>query len=327
MRRTLLLALAGSTLLSACGPATHLDLQLRSVGVTVPRIVTPAVTIVPPATAPVPAPLPPIPPVATFLPPTPQAPAPEPVAVTPPAPACPKADPFAVPAVPGTPLIAGYPAPASYTERASGTATLGSATKPLAGDVATRVVRLPGTATSAGQKVDSWRVERRSAQGTSVEVYDLVHSAAADAAINPGVYLVGLAWDDPVRGRVTFQPAGNGLFVLPDPVQVAQQVAGVAAQYAGSATDPQTLTTLTLARSVKGRQRVDLCGKLVDTYTVEMTGALVTRDAQWQVSWTEQLATAYGGIDVASTLALSSPATGASWTRTLTGTTVPKATG
>jgi hypothetical protein len=53
-----------------------------------------------------------------------------------------------------------------------------------------------------------------------------------------------------------------------------------------------------------------------------MTGALVTRDAHWQVSWTQQLATAYGGIDVASTLSLSSPG-GVSWTRTLRNTTVP----
>ena len=83
-----------------------------------------------------------------------------------------------------------------------------------------------------------------------------------------------------------------------------------------------TLTTLNVVRNVMGRQRVDVCGKLVDTYTVTMTGALVTRDAQWQVSWTQQLATAYGGIDVASTLALSTPA-GTSWTRTLRSTTVP----
>jgi len=324
MRRTLLLALAGSTLLTACGPASHLDLQLRSVGVTVPRIVTPAVTIVPPATAPVPAPLPPIPPVTSFLP-TPAAPATAPLPVAPAAAPCPKADAFAVPAVPGTPLIAGYPAAASFRQRASGSSSQAGAQKPITGEVSVRVVRLPGSSTSVGQKVDSWRVERRSAEGTSVEVYDLVHSSTADAAISPGIYLVGLAWDDPIRGRVTFQPAGNGLFVLPNPVEVAQQVQGVAVQYAGSATDPQTLTTLSLARTVNGRQRVDLCGKVVDTYTVAMSGALVTRDARWQVSWTQQLATAYGGIDVASTLALSSPATGVSWTRTLTSTTVPAA--
>jgi hypothetical protein len=292
---------------------------MRSVNVTVHRVVLPAVTIVPAATTPVPAPLPPLPPLAPYLQPPVSRP---PVASKPVA--CPKAGPFAVPDQPATPIVGSYPASASYVQRAQGSAGRAGALTSLAGTVAVKVVRLAASTTSAGQAVDSWRVERRSGSSTSVEVYDLVHSSAADAAIAPGIYLVGLAWDDPVRGTVTFRPAGNGLFVLPDPVEIAQQpVKGVAAQYAGAATDPQTLTTLSVARNVLGRQRIDVCGKLVDTYTVEMSGVLVTRDAQWQVAWTQQLATAYGGIDVASTLALSSPASGLSWTRTLRSTTVP----
>ena len=194
----------------------------------------------------------------------------------------------------------------------------------MSGTVAVKVVRLPSSSTTAGQRVDSWRVERRADTSTSVEVYDLVHSSAAENAIAAGIYLVGLAWDDPVRGKVSFRPVGNGLFILPDPVEIAQQpVEGVSAQDAGAATDPQSLTTLALARSVLGRQRIDVCGKLVDTYTVDMTGTLVTRDALWQVAWTQQLATAYGGIDVASTLTMSSQVSGLSWRRTLRSTTVP----
>lgn len=319
MKRNLGLAVATCTLLTACGPTTHLDLQMRSVNVTVPRIVTPAVVIVPPATTPMPPALPVLP---TWV-------APPPALVTPPlvtpsGVACPTASSFAVPEHPATPMIAGYPAAANYVQRAQGSHGQPGALTSLAGTVAVKVVRLPSTSTAAGQRVDSWRVERRADKSTSVEVYDLVHSSAADRALAPGIYLVGLAWDDPVRGKVSFQPVGNGLFILPDPVEVAQQpVEGVAAQDAGVATDPQSLTTLALTRSVLGRQRIDVCGKLVDTYTVDMTGTLVTRDAQWKVTWTQQLATAYGGIDVASSLAMSSPASGLSWTRTLRNTTVP----
>ena len=309
------LALASCVLLTGCGPKTHLDLELRSVNVKTARILTPAVTLVPPATAPVPAALPPLPPLTPYLD---QPGVPQPPPVAPPV-ACPKASAFAVPARPGTPLVEGYPAAATYVQRAQGS----TGTQSLAGTVRARVVRLPSTTTSAGQHVDSWRVERRWGASSSVEVYDLLHSSPADAAIEPGIYLVGLAWDDPVLGKVDFRPAGNGIEVLPDPVAIAQQpVAGVAAQYGGSGTDPQTLTTLNVVRNVMGTQRVDVCGQLVDSYTVVMTGALVTRDAHWQVSWTQQLATAYGGIDVASTLSLSSPG-GASWTRTLRNTTVP----
>ena len=318
MRRTLALALASCACLTACGPASHLDLQMRSVNVTVQHIVTPAVTIVPAATVPVPAPLPALPPLTSYLqPPVVQQPVRRQIA-------CPKAGPFDVPDQPASPLLTGSPAPATYEQRAQGSAGTAGALKAIRGTVTVSVVRLAPSSTSAGQQVDSWRVERRSGSSTSVEVYDLVRSSTADAAIAPGIYLVGLAWDDPVRGKVTFRPAGNGVFVLPNPVEIAQQpVKGVAAQSASTATDPQTLTTLSLARNVLGRQRVDVCGKLVDTYTVSMSGVLVTRDAQWQVAWTEQLATAYGGIDVASSLALSSPSSGLSWSRTLLSTTVP----
>jgi hypothetical protein len=320
MRRHVALAFASCALLTACGPKSHLDLQMRSVQVNVHRLVTPAVTIVPPAPGPVPAPLPSYPPVTTFLPPTPVTPPP----VVSPPPACPAAGSFAVPARPATPLVEGYPAAASYVQHAQGGYGKAEAITSLSGTVAVTVVRQAPSATAAGQRVDSWRVQRRAGKATSVEVYQLVHSSTADAAITPGIYLVGLAWDDPVRGRLTFQPVGNGVLVLPDPVEVAQQpVEGVAAQYAGSATDPQSLTTLNVVRNVLGRQRVDVCGELVDTFTVEMTGVLVTRDAQWQVGWTQQLATAYGGIDVASAMTLTSPASGLSWTRTLRATTVP----
>lgn len=319
MRRNVALAFAACTLLSACGPTTHLDLQMRSVSVTVPHIVTPAVTIVPPATGPVPAPLPAFPALTSYLPQTPQPPVVPTQQV-----ACPPASAFAVPSQPGTPIIAGYPATATYVDRASGSSGPTAAVKRFRGTGVVTVVRLPSSTTAAGQAVDSWRVERRTGTSTTVEVYDLLHSSAADTAIPPGIYLVGMAWDDPVVGRITFQPAGNGLFVLPDPVEVAQQpVQGVAAQYAGSATDPQSLTTMSVVRNVEGRERVDVCGALVDTYTVSITGSLVTRDAQWKVDWSEQLATAYGGIDVQSTLALSSPASGLSWTRVLHNTTVP----
>jgi hypothetical protein len=314
VKRIVPLALASCALLTGCGPKTPLDLELRSVNVTAARILTPAVTLVPPATAPVPTALPPLSPLTPYL----EEPATPPVPVAPPV-ACPKASAFAVPARQGTPLVEGYPAAATYLQRAQGS----TGQQSLNGTVQTRVVRLAPSTTSAGQRVDSWRVERRWGTSTSVEVYDLVHSSIADAAVEPGIYLVGLAWDDPVLGKVDFRPAGNGIEVLPNPVAIARQpVQGVAAQYSGSGTDPQTLTTLNVVRNVMGRQRVDVCGQLVDTYTVSMTGVLVTRDAQWQVGWTQQLATAYGGIDVASTLARSTP-DGTSWTRTLRSTTVP----
>jgi hypothetical protein len=188
------------------------------------------------------------------------------------------------------------------------------------------VKALPRTTSSAGQVIDSWSVGRTdlSTKSSSVELYRLVHPSSAAGATDAGIYLVGLAWNDPVRGVLSFQASGKGLWVLPDPVAVAQQVQGVAAQYAGIDTDAGSLTTLSLTRNVMGKKRVDACGNLVDTYTVEMTGLLTTRDTQRRITWTQQLATGYGGVGVQDTLTLSSAPGDFTWSQTRTATSVPK---
>jgi hypothetical protein len=171
-----------------------------------------------------------------------------------------------------------------------------------------------------GQQVESWKVERTAATSTSVELYQLVRPSTAPGATASGVYLVGLAWTDEVRGDLVFQPVGDGLHVLPNPVQLA---ASGGVQYVGSATDPDTLTTLSLTRNVTGRKRVDLCGELVETFTVELSGVLTTPDGSRQVVWTQQLATAFGAADVEETLTLTDPSGGFTWTRALKATEVP----
>ena len=319
--RRVVIAVAVTALLSGCGPATHLNLDLRTVSITVPRLVTPALVLVPPSATPVPPSLPPLPPLVTLLPPPPVSTG-EPV-VSPPAPACPKASPFAVPAVPGTPLVQGPPAPDHYVQTTAGALSTVNGRSPIAGQLDVVVTKLPGSATATGQLVDSWAVQRTDAsRGVSVEYYQLVHASSPVSATAPGIYLVGLAWKD-ARGSLTFQPVGGGLEILPNPVQ---QSTSTGVQYVGTATDPNTLTTLTLVRNVTERKRIDLCGQLVDTYTVAMTGTLTNRDIQRQVTWTQQLATAYGGADVEDTLTLTSPSpTDAfTWTRTAVSTHLPK---
>ena len=318
-RPAALSGLVAALLLTGCGPETELDLDLRAVPVTVPRIVTPAVQIVPAAPAPPPAPLPPLPPVVEFLPPVVP-----PAVVTPPAPLpvnpCPAAGSFDVPDLPVSQTVDAPPVAGTTTMRGSGTFASAAQQGSLAGPVTVTTTALPGGTTSAGQRVDSWKVERTAAGSSSVELYQLVHPSADPTATASGVYLVGLAWKDPVRGDLAFQPAGLALHVLPNPVQLS---ASGGVQYVGSATDPDTLTTLSLTRNVTGRKRVDLCGELVETFTVELSGVLTTRESQRQVAWTQQLATAYGAADVEETLTLTDPAGGFTWTRTLLGTEVP----
>ncbi len=324
MKRPLVLALAACALATACGPTTHLDLRLRGVEITSVRVLTPAITLVPPATTPPPASLPPVPPITTYLPPSPAPGASAPPAVLTPPPACPTAGQFDAPEFAAPAAVKGIPANAEYVQKALGTYAENGTQKPLDGIVDVKVVRLPDSTTTANQAVRSWRVERHNGKASSVEVYQLVGPsslASAASPVSPGIYLVGLAWDDPTRGKLTFQPTGNGLWILPDPVAEATNDT----QYVGTATDPNTVTTLELLRNVRAHKRVDACGKLIDTFTVEMSGTLVSPTDQYQVSWTQQLATAYGGLDVASTFSLVSPLTTFRWSRSLTSTTVPKA--
>lgn len=310
-------------LLSACGPKTPLELDLRTVAISVPRLVTPAIELVPPATTPQPVRLPPPPPLITVLPTVPTYP---PVTALDPSPAaCPKAGPLAVPAKPASITVPAPPAAGSYLQTSSGSYA-GSASTPgsgsLAGTVGVTVKSLPATTSLAGQRVDSWQVIRTdpARKSTSVEAYQLVHPSSAPGATAGGIYLVGLGWQDPIRGELTFEPTGNPLQILPLPVQVASN----STQYANSATDPNTLSTLSIIRNVTGRKRIDVCGQLVDTFRVEITGTLTTASRQYQVSWNQHLATAYGGADVEDTFSLTAPVDGFSWVRTLRNTTVPE---
>jgi hypothetical protein len=269
--------------------------------------------------------LPPVPPVQTFLPEPPA-----PVASTPPPPVqppeCPPADALAAPDRAATLAVDEPPAPDSFVQQVVGSYT-GTSADPASGQfggkVRTTVKSLPSATTAVGQRVDSWRVERRGPQPAvrSVEVYQLVHPSTSPGATAAGIYLVGLAWSDPTRGALTFQPTGNGLQILPIPVQRANPSAP---QYVGAATDPSTMTTLALTRNVVGRDRVDACGELVDAWRIEMTGTLTTPDWQRQVTWTQQVATAYGGVVVGELLSLTSVTGGYSWTRALRSTSVPE---
>jgi hypothetical protein len=323
MKRPVLLAAVVALVATACGPTSHLKLDLRSVSITVPRLVTPAVRLVPPPPAAPPAALPPIPAVDSALPPVSQ-PLPVPSAPLTAPEACPTAGPFDVPALPASPMVSAPPVDATSTQMSLGSYT-GAAGKPskgsLEGDVQMRITRLPSSTSSVGQKVDAWRVDRSGpAKGaTSVEVYRLVHPSSSPAATQAGIYLVALAWKDPARGTVSFQASGNGLEIMSLPAQPSTNDT----QYAGADTDPDTLTTLQLTRNIRGHKRIDACGKLIDTITVEMTGTLTTPDMQRQLAWTQQIATTYGAVDVAETLSLTSVDAGYTWTRSLRNTTVP----
>jgi hypothetical protein len=321
MKRPVLLAAAVALVATACGPTTQLKLGLRPVDETVKHLISPAVELVPPSPVAPTAALPPIPAVDTALPPTSQ---PLPVPSTPPVNTCPTASPFDVPAVPASPLIDTPPVAATSTQLSTGSysgATTTPDTGSLAGNVQMTISRLPSSTSTIGQKVDAYRVVRRgpAKDASSVEVYRLVHPSSSPAATQAGIYLVALSWKDPARGNVTFQASGNGLEIMSLPAQPATNDV----QYVGADTDPNTLTTLQLTRNIRGHKRIDACGKLIDTITVEMTGTLTTPSLQRQLTWTQQIATTYGGVDVAETLTLTSLDAGYTWTRTLRNTVVP----
>ena len=321
MKRPVLLTAAVALAATACGPTSHLTLSMRGVDVTVKHVISPAVQLVPPSPVPPAVALPPIPAVDTTLPPSLPPPVPLPPAVNP----CPTAGPFDVPALPASPTIDTPPVAATSTQMAVGSfaGASGSTSKgAIAGNVQMTISRLPSTTSAVGQTIDAYRVVRRgpAKDTSSVEVYRLVHPSSSPAATQAGIYLVALSWKDPARGDVSFQASGNGLEIMSLPAQPSTNDI----QYVGTDTDPNTLTTLQLTRNMRGHKRVDACGKLIDTITVEMTGTLTTPSMQRQLAWTQQIATTYGGVDVAETLTLTSVDAGYTWTRSLRNTAVPK---
>lgn len=320
MKRSSVLIAAVAVLATACGPTTSLKLTLRSNEVDVKRVVSPAIQLVPPAPVSPVVSLPPIPQVTTPPPIEPPVSTPVPPTADP----CPKAGPFDVPAMPASQLVAAPPVNATSLQMSAGSFAGASGTPSsgtLAGVVQMTTERLPSTTSSVGQQIDSWRVIRRGpAPGvSSVEVYRLLHPSSSPAATQAGIYLVGLQWKDPVRGDVNFTASGNGLEIMSIPAQPSTNDI----QYIGADTDASTLTTLELTRNVRQHKRVDACGKLIDTITVEMTGTLTTPDFQRQVVWNQQVATSYGAVDVEDTLTLTSVDAGYTWTRSLRNTTVP----
>jgi len=325
-RQTKCLLIVGALLLTACGPEQALSLNMRNVSISVPRLITPAAQLVERAPLPPPTPLPPPPPIRTLLPPKPKPkPAAAPVVVAEPE-VCPKAEPLAVPERPAARTLAGIPQEGT-TEQAMDLTYGGAPVDPpsgaLEGFVETTITALDAAESSEGQRLDSWAVERTDLEtgATSVEVFRLVHPAPDGGGTNPGIWLVGMAWQDEVRGDLTWEPAGDGIWILPSPVVLASED-GI--QYFGLGTDPQTFTTVYLNRNVTGQKRVDVCGDLVDTFTVALSGTITTLTETRQVDWTINFATAHGGVDVEQTMALSSVEQGFVWTRTLRSTVVPE---
>ena len=180
---------------------------------------------------------------------------------------------------------------------------------------------MPQTTASTGQVSDNWLFTRvdTATHATTIEAYQWARPNGSGQLVQPGIYLTGLKWKDPVRGELSFVPVWGGVEILPLPVNASSS-----ATFASSATDPNSLTTMTVTGNVLGKKRIDVCGTLVDTWTVQLSGALTGSDFRYQFAWRQQIATQYGGVDVEDQLTLTSPAGGLNWDRTLHDTNTPE---
>jgi len=303
---------------AGCGPHQSLQLTMDQVSLTVPRVLTPAVSLVPPAPITVPLPVPSIPNVPIYITP-----------VIPPAapklPPCPKANEFAVPAEPASIETTSGPTPAIYIQTSHGSYSGSSATPSsgkLTANVDTAISPLAQTtAPTTGQVSDNWLVSRvdTATHATTYEAYQLATPTGSGQLVTPGIYLTGLKWKDPVRGELSFIPTGGGIEIMPSPVNTSST-----AVFASSATDPNSLTTMTASGNVLGRKRIDVCGTLVDTWTVQLSGAITGPNFKYQFAWRQQIATQYGGVDVEDDLTLTAPAGGLQWDRSLHDTNTPE---
>jgi hypothetical protein len=284
-RRTLRTVLAGPlavAVLSGCGPSTPISLDVNKVSLDIgggqPPAQPPQVAPPPSATAPASLPQAQLP-----LPTPPSAPT-----TTPTLPSlCPAADQFAVPALNADPLIAHAPKPATYVYRQKGqwVATGALAGKLPAPPLGERTI----TAGSTTKGYDFAVAEQAGAM-TRTTAYNLVSPSSLPTDPAGGLYLAALQWKDMLFGTVTFRPTSPMLFLQTPVVQ--------GESFTSTGADPQHKTSMLLRGQVAGKKRVNACGKIIDTWQLEVTEVLTTTSTVVRITATYDIATQYGGISV-----------------------------
>lgn len=135
---------------------------------------------------------------------------------------------------------------------------------------------------------------------------------AAEGSVEPGLYITSVETTDTSGQSSVFSPTPH--------LQVAALplVRGAAVDARG--VDPQTATTMSFTSTVTGKARVDACGTPLDSWTIELTGEVLSPTEDLDFQSTYALGTQYGGLLLRDTVAFAGQVDGVGVSRSITST-------
>jgi hypothetical protein len=196
--------------------------------------------------------------------------------------ACPEAGPNDFPADEAQTSITGMPKPGKYRWKQSGTETSTTFPFPIpitgfGSRTVKEVMGNPGAFTFRTVEKDASLFN-----GTLI---------TRTFSVSPtGLSLTRIEWDENGDGQAerTFAPL-TGLPYLPVPFQIGTPFENVAV-------DPVSLTSIRHVGTVKGRQRVDACGVVLDSWFVDGDQTFVQGGSSTRVDFNYGVATQLGGL-------------------------------
>lgn len=278
---------------SACGPETPVEVGVKdySTDIVYGAQNKPA----PPTPIPAANPNPGFP---SFIVPPPPAPSASSASSAPPLPpptaviACPEDDPFSFPAQPATGDVPVLPVAGTYSFRQQGTITVGDAEAQQLPPTSDRVLR--NVSGEPGIDV-TYDVEITSFGETTTTSY-AVRQTTGDPSLD-GIYITRIVTQRADGSVDEFSPL-NGVRLLALPV-------GPAVSWSDVGTDPLRATSMVVQGEVVDKGRVNACGTVLDSWTVEVTGQLLGPGKDLALTATYQVGTQLGGIVLADHIRLS----------------------
>ena len=218
---------------------------------------------------------PPPAPVASFPPPT--------VAT----PACAEADPFAFPAEVATPGIGEPPTAGRYTYRQEGTIEIAGRDPIVLPPELSRTVDAVETDAETGEL--TYDVVTTAFGETTTTSY-AVRQTTGDPSLD-GLFLTQVVTERPDGSVDQFAPLGGvRLIALPAAPQTTWNDVG---------TDPLTATSMIVDGTVVEKGRVNACGTVLDSWTVEVTGRILGPSKAIEIDATYAIGTQFGGLVLA----------------------------
>lgn len=258
-----------------------------------------------------------LPPSIVSLPPPPFEDVRRPVSSPPARPPCPTADPLGAPELEAPSSIETPPADGTYFFRNLGTYDVSGANPRRGTFPATSFRTVKTTFESDDRRVFDFTVAETLLDTTTTTTFRVVRAAeigaAAEGSAEAGLYIRRIETKNFGGDIATFSPTPElRLAALP-------LVRGARVEARGL--DPTTATTMTFTSTVIGKARVDACGELLDSFTLEVTdGRLLAPNQDIEFAAAYAIGTQFGGLVLRDTVAFRGTDRGAGVNRTNTST-------